>query len=135
MGFGKTDTDSKITFEILDVDEVIEECQNQFTALRRTRWGDGDPRLELRRWRNQPDGTEFPLKGVTFMTDEGPSNLVESLIALGYGRTKDILSELKGRDDFRKSLNTVLGKNDEFYDESAGEVDDEYYDPNELMKL
>jgi hypothetical protein len=69
------------------------------------------------------------------MTPEGPNTLAETLVNLGFGKTKDILSSLKDRDDFRRSLNTVLGKSDELYDESAGEVDDEYYDPSELMKL
>lgn len=126
---------TKITFDITGIDEIIEEKENQFTALREVQWGDRPSNLELRRWRNMPDGGEFPLKGVTFMTPEGPNTLAETLVNLGFGKTKDILSSLKDRDDFRRSLNTVLGKSDELYDESAGEVDDEYYDPSELMKL
>ena len=130
-----TETSTKITFDITGIDEIIEEKENQFTALREVQWGDRPSNLELRRSRNMPDGGEFPLKGVTFMTPEGPNTLAETLVNLGFGKTKDILSSLKDRDDFRRSLNTVLGKNDEFYDEKAGEVDDEYYDPSELMKL
>ena len=133
---------NKITFTIAGINEVIEESQNQYTALREIRWGDRNPTLELRRWRESPakDGSkneedDYPLKGVTFLTPEGPNTLAETLVGLGFGSTKDILNNIKDRDDFRKSLNTVLGKGDEYYDESAGELDDEYYDPSELMKL
>jgi hypothetical protein len=128
-------TGTKITFDITGINEIIEEKENQFTALREVQWGDRQSNLELRRWRNMPDGGEFPLKGATFMTPEGPSTLAETLVSLGFGNTKEILSSIKNRDDFRRSLNTVLGKSDELYDESAGEVDDDYYDPSELMKL
>ena len=126
---------TKITFDITGIDEIIEEKENQFTALREVKWGDRPSNLELRRWRNMPDGGEFPLKGVTFMTPEGPNTLAETLVGFGFGNTKEILSNIKDKKKKKKSLNTVLGKSDEFYDESAGEVDDEYYDPSELMKL
>lgn len=118
-----------------NVDIIVEEQQNQFTALRAVRWGDREPTLEIRRWRNQPDGSEFPLKGCTFMTEDGPSTLTEALASLGYGKTINILNSIKDRRDFRKSLNSVLGKEDEYYDESAGEADDEYYDPSKLLEI
>lgn len=129
--------DDKFKYYIDDkCDVIIEECQNQFTALRRLKWGDeGEYRLELRRWRNNPDGTEFPAKGCTFMTEDGPTCLAESLIQLGYGRTKECLESLYARDDFRKALNSVVGKDDELYDEEAGEVDDDYFDPKTLLNL
>lgn len=122
---------------------IIEESQNQFTALRRISWGSSDEnpeaRLELRRWRNQPDGSEFPLKGCTFMTEEGPSNLAEALLDLGYGNTLTCLKSLLARDNARKYLNSALNnKDDEFYDADAGEYEDEteeYYDPKSLLNL
>lgn len=128
-------TGTRITFNLTGIDEVIEEKENQFTALREVEWGDRPSSLEIRRWRKMPNGDEFPLKGMTFMTPEGPNNLAETLVAVGFGNTKDILASLKDRDNFRKCLNSVLGKEDENYDKSAGEEYDDYYDPSELMKL
>jgi hypothetical protein len=122
-------------YAIIDgVDRTIEEAGNQFTALRKIKWGDGDKEyLELRRWRNTPDGKEQAAKGCTFMTEEGPSELVNALVDLGYGNTREVLTHLSEREDFRKSLNSVLGKEDELFDESEGTLEDDYYDPKKLI--
>lgn len=123
-------------YSIIDnIDYIVEEQGNQFTALRKIRWGDSDKDyLELRRWRNTPDGGEQAAKGVTFMTDEGPANTINALIELGYGNTREILSKLEERHDFRKSLNSVLGKDDELFDEEVGTLEDDFYDPRSLVQ-
>ena len=41
--------------------------------------GDEKARLEVRRWRNNPDGTEMAAKGMTFPTEDGPSELTNCL--------------------------------------------------------
>jgi hypothetical protein len=122
-------------YTIIDgVDKIIEERGNEFTALRKIRWGDGEKDyLELRRWRNAPDGKEQCAKGCTFMTEEGPSELVNALVDLGYGDTREVLTHLSTREDFRKAVNSVLGKNDELYDESEGTLEDSYYDPKSFV--
>jgi hypothetical protein len=122
------------TYAIVDgINHIIEREGNQFTALRKVRWMNSDKEyLELRRWRDTPDG-EQAAKGCTFMTAEGPSNLIDCLIDIGYGDTKEILSRLSKRDNFRKSLNSVLGKNDELYDSSVGTLEDDYHDPNDII--
>lgn len=122
-------------YSIVDnIDYTLEEQGNQFTALRKVRWGDGDKDyLEIRRWRNTPDGGEQAAKGVTFMTDEGPANAINALIDLGYGNTKEILNHLQVRHDFRKSINSVLGKDDELFDEEVGTLEDDFYDPKSLI--
>lgn len=122
-------------YSIVDsIDYTIEEQGNQFTALRKIRWGDSDKEyLELRRWRNTPDGGEQAAKGCTFITEEGPSELVNTLVDLGYGHTKEVLKRLQTREDFRKSLNSVLGKDDELFDEEVGTLEDDYYDPKSLI--
>lgn len=122
-------------YAIMDnIDYTLEEQGNQFTALRKIRWGDSDKEyLELRRWRNTPDGGEQAAKGCTFMTDEGPANLINALIELGYGNTKEVLGKLSDRPDFRKSLNSLLGKDDELYDDNVGTLEDDYYDPKSLI--
>lgn len=122
-------------YSIIDkIDYTIEEQGNQFTALRKVRWGDNDKEyLELRRWRNTPDGGEQAAKGCTFMTEDGPSELVNVLVELGYGNTKEVINRLSQREDFRKSLNSVLGKDDELFDENVGTLEDDYYDPKSLI--
>lgn len=122
-------------YSIIDnIDYTIEEQGNQFTALRKVRWGDSDKEyLEIRRWRNTPDGGEQAAKGVTFMTEEGPSELINTLVDLGYGNTKEVIQHLSTRVDFRKSLNSVLGKDDELFDKNEGTLEDDYYDPKSLI--
>ena len=67
------------------------------------------------------------------MTEEGPANAINAFIDLGYGNTKDILTHLQTRVDFRKSLNSVLGKGDELFDEEVGTLEDDFYDPKSLI--
>jgi hypothetical protein len=136
------------TYSIVDnIDHIIEEQGTQFTALRKVRWGDSDKAyLELRRWRNTPDGGEQAAKGCTFMTEDGPSTLTETLVEMGYGDTKDILIKLTKRKNFVSAVNSALGKEDEnFYnpndiidslesnDNSEDDNNEEYYDPSAVQ--
>ena len=131
-----TDT-SKYRYRIVDhIDFVFEEQGDKFSALRKVAWGDASDekaKLEVRRWINKSDGTILANKGLTFLTEEGPGELACALLKLGHANTKDVLISIKDRDDFRKSLNSVLGKDDEAYDESAGTLEDDYYDPREVL--
>ena len=124
MAFG----DKKIEYSIVDeFDHTIDEAGNQFIALRKIRWGDRDKvSLDIRKYWMQAEG-EVLGKGVSFLTEEGPHELVDVMTREGYGHTKEILKSLKDREDFQKSLNIVLGKESEFYDEEVGE--EEIYDP------
>lgn len=128
MAFG----DKKIEYSIVDeFDHTIDESGNQFIALRKIRWGDRDKvSLDIRKYWMQAEG-EVLGKGVSFLTEEGPHELVNVMTREGYGNTKEILKSLKDRDDFQKSLNVVLGRESEFYDEEVGE--EEIYDPSCLI--
>ena len=120
-------------YAIMGLDYTFEEQGNQFGAIRKIKWGDSDKvYTEIRKWRNA-NGVETASKGYTFITEEGPSELAKGLLDLGYGNNKQVLDILKNRDDFRKSLNTVLGKDDELFDESVGTLEDDYYDPKDLL--
>lgn len=97
-----------------NLNEVFDEQGSTFIALRRVQWcKDGkEPerekaKLELRKWRITPEGDERPDKGFSFLTEEGPHELVKVLIHNGYGRTKDILTELSSRDDFVESVQNL----------------------------
>ena len=117
-----------------NIDYTFEEKGNQFGAVRKVQWGDSDKSyLEVRKWRNSPDGSEQAAKGYTFITEEGPSELAKVLLTLGYGNTREVIDIVKEREDFRKSLNSSLGPNDEMYDESTGTLEDDYYDPKSLL--
>jgi hypothetical protein len=117
-----------------NIDHTFEEKGNLFGAVRKIRWGDNPTeRLEVRKWISNPDGTETCNKGYTFMTEDGPSELTKTLLGMGYGNTKEVLDILQERNDFRKSLNSVLGKGDELFDESTGTLEDDYYDPKSLI--
>ena len=137
MAFGKKNFNSDNFFYTVqdDFDYIIEEKANQFTALRRIDWGNtGNFKLDIRRYYTSSGGEEKMGKGMSFITEEGPSELCKVLLGLGYTDTVDVLKSIKDRDDFRSSLNTVLNnKEDEFYDNSAGEVGSDYYDPKELL--
>ena len=124
-------------YRIVDhIDFVFEEQGNQFSALRKVAWGDSPDekaKLEVRRWMNDAKGQTLAAKGLTFLTEEGPGELACTLLKLGHANTKDVLISIKDRDDFRKSLNSVLGKDDEAYDESSGTLEDDFYDPREVL--
>lgn len=115
----------------IDQDFVIDEKGNQMIALRKLAWTDGaDTRWDIRKWIINPDGSEIAMKGTGFLTEEGPHNLTKVLCEQGFGRTREILESIKDRDDFRSSLNMILGPDDEYYDESIG---DEYFDPESAL--
>ena len=131
MAFNKSNTEIKPTIDP-ECDHIVDEKGNQFIALRKVSWSEGkEPRLELRKWINNSDGTEQAMKGTGFLTEEGPHNLTKILCENGYGYTPQILNGIKDREDFRPSLNKVLKSDDEFYDEKANGKD--FFDPQELF--
>ena len=116
------------------IDFIFEEHQNMFSAIRKITWGTNtNPHLEIRKWMNNPDGSERANKGFTFMTEEGPGELVLALLHLGHGETKQILNVLKDRENFRRSLNSVLGDKDPDFDPKSGTIEDDFFDPKDLL--
>ena len=113
-----------------DVDEIFDEKGNMFLAMRKVQWCkpgvEPDPnkaKLELRKWNMTQEG-EIPSKGFSFLTDEGPNELVDVLISNGYGHTKDILLKLKEREDFDDIVKSI-------YDEV--DSDEEYFDARDVL--
>ena len=133
MAWGKS-YDSDFSYEVVDdFDYIIDEAGNRTINLRKIRFGESDKvKLDLRSYYINETGERMG-KGVSFLTEEGPHTLVETMSRLGYGHTKGILEGIKDRSDFKPALNTVLGKESEFYDEEAGELNEEYFDPNALV--
>ena len=46
----KRDNNKSFTYHVGDVDEVIDTKGNSVVLLRKLAWGDGEEKLELRRW-------------------------------------------------------------------------------------
>jgi hypothetical protein len=90
-------------------DKIIEEKGNEILALRKIKWGEREKiNLDLRRWYTNESGESIG-KGTSFMTDNGPGELINVLIQEGYGETPEILKNLAPRKDFMPSISDVLG--------------------------
>ena len=85
-----------------DVNVVFDEKGNTFLALRKLTWGDNVnsiPKYDIRKWYVSPEGDEVVGKGVSFLTEDGPNNLTEALVAEGFGNTKVLLELINNRSD------------------------------------
>lgn len=102
-------------------------------TVRLVQWikGDAEPdedkaKLELRKI--YTSGAEEKVgKGYTFSTKEGPSELVEGLLGIGYGDTKKCIKTLSKRDDFKESVENIN------IDEDDSNDDGEMFDMRSLL--
>ena len=130
----KKDTDINIRPVLFDnLDTVVDERNASFIAIRRVQWckGDEEPnrdksKLEIRRWMIDSNGEEKAGKGLSFLTDEGPHELAKALVHHGYGHTKDVLLELKSREDFKDSV-------EHLFDNDTESSDGEFFDMRTAM--
>lgn len=119
--------DKSISMEIEpDFDYIIEEGQNTSINLRRINWNGRGSKLDLRKWVYN-GGSERAMKGIS-LSEEGADILTNTLVRLGYGSTRDIITNIKNRDDFDQSL--LNSKEQSQYIDDGTE---EYYDPSELL--
>lgn len=116
-----------------NLDAVFDEKGSMFLTMRRTQWckNDEEPdreksKLELRKYRVTAEGEKAD-KGFAFLTEDGPNELTKILVHEGYGKTKDILLELKTRNDFKESVEHLFDNDDE---ESS---DGEYFDMRSVL--
>ena len=131
MAFSK---DKEFKFSIRGVDRIVEEKDSTFMALRQIAWGIGEDeeapeekiKLDLRKYRIDENGNEIMQKGVSFSTEEGPSELVHILLEEGYGDTSRCLSTIAKRDDFKEAI-TFLNSDD-------SNIKDELFDIREIIK-
>src|SRR5574344_1465180 len=115
-----------------NINEVFDEKGSAYIAIRKTQWvkNDNTPdeskaKLELRKWRTSDDG-EKPDKGFSFLTDEGPHELVNVLLRNNFGHTKDVLKILKTRDDFKESV-------EHLYDKEEDKEDGSFFDMRDAL--
>lgn len=113
-------------------DYLIEEKGNQALFFRRVSWGGREAKPEIRKW--FVDGTsETPGKGFSFMTEEGPHELIKTMTSLGYGKTDEILENISKREDFPVAVKKVLGKGiDQMVEEYDSVELEDVYDPRAL---
>ena len=108
-------------------DNIFDEKGSTFLAMRQLAWytaGKEEPTIEkakwdLRKWQASENGQDIPLKGFSFLTDEGPHDLTKLLVHNGYGDTRELLKELKVRDDFEEAVNHMYDDNtdgDKYFD-------------------
>ena len=123
---------NKHPYHFPSLDEIIDEQGSKYIALRKTQWiADGEEpdeskaKIELRRWTVTED-KEFG-KGFAFLTDNGPNELTNVLVEKGFGDTKEILSNLRKRDDFKDAVEN-LDK-----EEVSDSTDGEYFDMRSLL--
>lgn len=129
MAFSK---DKEFKYSIRGINRVIEEKGSSFIALRQIAWGAGpedevDPekvRLDLRKYRTDSEGNEVMSKGVSFMTEEGPNELVHVMMEEGYGDTGKCISILKDRGDFVEGVKKAYGENVDVDDDEAFDLRD-----------
>ena len=77
-----------------DFDYTVDEKGNSYIALRKIEWnGRGEYKLDLRKYISTEKGEQMG-KGVSFLTDEGPHELVRVLMENGYGKSDEIAEVL-----------------------------------------
>lgn len=133
MAFKKSD--GPLSFEVNQdgINEIIEEKGNVVLMLREIAWNGRESHLELRKWIIDVD-KEQPMKGVSFISQEGPTNLVNNMVKHGFGDTVEILKELKTREDFDDALVQVIGKKKVEDSKKVTVITNEdYYDPKSII--
>lgn len=125
-------------YRITGCNHTIDEQGNSFIALREIAWNDKqEPRLDIRKYRVDKEGNEVINKGVSFLTPEGPACLAYALLQEGYGDTKEIINNIKDREDFMPALVQSLSPDqlaEVGIDPNTVPVD-AYYDPAQMFNL
>lgn len=125
-----------LKYKVCGLDRVFDEKGSVFLALRKLQWGidqneQEDPekvKLDIRKYYSKPDGKERLSKGVSFLTEEGPSELVHVLLEEGYGDTQKCLEVLKERENFKEAVTFVFNM------EEKGD-NSEFFDPRQLLDM
>lgn len=108
----------EFSFKIGNINEIIEEKNNQFIALREIYWGAKvEPKLDIRKYYVDTEGQEKMGKGVS-LTKEGSDILAETMLKIGCGDPNEIVSIIKEhRNDIIDALNNETSENEEgFFD-------------------
>ena len=127
MAFKKNE-DGSFKYSYRGINRIIEEKGQQFLRLSQIAWNVSDDeevdsdkiKLDIRKFRTDADGNEVMGKGVSFMTEEGPHELVHVMLEEGFGDTERCIRILKDRPNFKDAANSAYGNysddNDETFD-------------------
>lgn len=120
------------------INEVFDEIAgNSFLALRRLRWSPTSSfKLDIRKWYTNSSGEEIAGKGVSFMTEDGPDNLIEALMNHGYGDTRKTLNAMKSREDFLPAVKEIIAENNfDLESVTIPNIDslESFYDPKSIL--
>ena len=126
-----------IKFEIKEdgINELIDEgTGNSSIMLREVGWNGRDPKLEIRKWIIDVD-KETPMRGLSFITEQGPNTLTEVLAEKGFGNTEKLINNIKDREDFDESLVKVIGKKkiEKSKNTEVTISEDDYFDPKSVL--
>lgn len=88
MGFKSYSSKKKdeLKFTVVEKIGVLDSDSPNPKELRVVAWGNNEPKYDIRNWKQNEDGTETPLKGLTFDQEE-----LQSLF--------DILTEMNEEDE------------------------------------
>ena len=130
MAFKKN---SEFKYSFRGINRIIEEKGNTFLRLAVIAWvgedEDVDPskiKLDLRKYTTDAEGNEKMLKGVSFMTEQGPHDLVHVMVEEGFGNTEKILDTIKTRTDFSDAVKSSYG-------EKVSDSNDEVFDLRDIL--
>ena len=110
-----------------DYNIQFDEKNNTCGTVRKVQWvkegkepDEDKGKIEIRHITVDETG-EKALKGYAFSTPEGPDELVEGMVEVGFGRTKELLKSCRKRVDFMEAA-VNINKDDD--DDSDGEMFD-----------
>lgn len=102
------------------IDRIIDERGNVAIIMREVRWKkDNDYKLDIRKYNYTDEGERYS-KGISFLTEDGPDELVKILLEEGYGKPDEIAEAIKSRDDIMKAFAEIKDG-------------DDLYDPREMI--
>jgi len=130
MAFKK---DEEFKYSFRGFNHIVDEKGNQFIRFAQIAWAGEDEevdpskiKIDIRKYTTDQDGKEKMLKGVSFLTEEGPNELTHALVEEGFGNTCKVFTALKGRDDFKDAVR-------EAYGEKVNDLDDETFDLRDIL--
>ena len=135
MAFKKDGGPIKFETKEDGINELIDEgTGNSSIMLREVGWNGRDPKLEIRKWIIDVD-KETPMRGLSFITEQGPHTLTEVLAEKGFGNTEKLINNIKDREDFDESLVKVIGKKkiEKSKNTEVTISEDDYFDPKSVL--
>lgn len=113
MAFSK---DKEFKYSFRGINRIVEEKGNQFIRFAQIAWAGADEEVDpskikydIRKYTTDAEGNEKMLKGVSFLTDEGPTELTHVLLEEGFGNTTKVLDTIKERSDFKSAVEESFG--------------------------